>query len=124
MRRDSCAHCNTLHHTAPHCTTYPNYLMTHAVCDTAHVHTATHCNPLQHTAPDCTRLHHLPRLLVDTWCTRHDSFEQVVGWYTTAKSSDAGKDEVGEDDVALHAFFEVPKPHTLNPEHQPRNLKP
>jgi len=32
--------------------------------------------------------------------------EQVVGWYTTVKSADAGKDEVGEDDVALHAFFE------------------
>eukprot|EP00277_Geminigera_cryophila_P016319 CAMPEP_0179448464 /NCGR_PEP_ID=MMETSP0799-20121207/32293_1 /TAXON_ID=46947 /ORGANISM="Geminigera cryophila, Strain CCMP2564" /LENGTH=307 /DNA_ID=CAMNT_0021240299 /DNA_START=37 /DNA_END=960 /DNA_ORIENTATION=+ len=37
---------------------------------------------------------------------RVNSREQVVGWYTTAKSSDAGKDEVGEDDVALHAFFE------------------
>ena len=30
-----------------------------------------------------------------------------MGWYTTTKSTDAdGKEEVGEDDLALHAFFE------------------
>ena len=33
--------------------------------------------------------------------------EVLVGWYTTTKSSDAdAKDEVREDDVALHNFFE------------------
>ena len=33
--------------------------------------------------------------------------EVLVGWYTTTKSSDAdAKDEVREDDVALHKFFE------------------
>jgi translation initiation factor 3 subunit F len=38
---------------------------------------------------------------------RVNSREQVVGWYTTSKSSDAGKDDViGDDDVALHSFFE------------------
>ncbi|EKX31660.1 translation initiation factor 3, subunit F [Guillardia theta CCMP2712] len=32
--------------------------------------------------------------------------EHVVGWYTTTKSTDDDKDEVGEEDVALHSFFE------------------
>mmetsp|Transcript_42111 Transcript_42111/g.86024 ORF Transcript_42111/g.86024 Transcript_42111/m.86024 type:complete len:302 (-) Transcript_42111:235-1140(-) len=34
--------------------------------------------------------------------------EHVVGWYTTTKAgdSDAAKEEVGEEDVACHAFFE------------------
>lgn len=37
---------------------------------------------------------------------RVNAREQVIGWYTTTKASDTGKDDVGEDDVALHAFFE------------------
>ena len=37
---------------------------------------------------------------------RVNAREQVIGWYTTTKASDTGKDDVAEDDVALHAFFE------------------
>ena len=64
-------HCNTLQHTATHCTTHCSTLQhTETHCNTlqhtaqhtaAHCntlqHTATHCDTLQHTVPRCTSLH-------------------------------------------------------------------
>jgi len=32
--------------------------------------------------------------------------EHVVGWYTTTKAGEADKEEVGEEEATLHAFFE------------------
>jgi len=47
-------HCNTLQHTATHCSTLQR-AVTH--CNTLQ-HTATHCNTLQHTAVHCNAQQH------------------------------------------------------------------
>ena len=61
----SCAHCNTLQHTATYCNTRQHAAMYrkrrlcvyYAHCNTLQ-HTATYCNTLQHTATHCNILQH------------------------------------------------------------------
>ena len=52
-------YCDTLQHTATHCSNTLQHTATH--CNTLQ-HTATHCNTLQHTATHCSTLQHTATL--------------------------------------------------------------
>ena len=75
----SCAHCNTLQHTATHCNTL-QHTATH--CNTLQ-HTTTHCNTLQHTATHCNTLQHTATHCNTLQWATHDIaqvFMCDVGW--------------------------------------------